>query len=704
MLEVEPDDGRFRTRLVEQCRDRLVEIRSERLRHRLVHGLADEGVLEAEAVPRNRDVRPDQATADELEHARLRGLTLRGRDQLQDGLEREAAAYDSGALEHGAFLEIQPVEPGVENAPDRAAQLDVLALLAGERGELLDEERVALGELGDALAHGRRRVERVEEPSRVGFRECVEPHGRIGVRHPLRPPLRELRAGEAEEQHRRRREADGEMLDQVEQGLLRPVDVVEHREERPLGGELLEQAPRRREHLVARAFEHGLVPAGRPERLPDRRERRSFAVGRAAGDDDARLAVEPGDELSRQPRLADAGVADDRHEATAARGGCEVGGAQALELLLLADERRVVATRDRRRGRIDGLEPERDRLARLPLQRQGLELGRLHGVPDEAVRGITQHDLARRGGLLEPLSDCDRLAADEPVAGGGIAGHDLAGVDPDPDLEPDFGLTVELRDALLHGDGRAHRAQRVVLVHDRHAEDRHHLVADELLDRPAVALDRGRRPLEEAEHQVPERLGIEPVCQLRIRDEVAEENSDRLAALDAATRERVHVPKVHPRPYDFEVLPGNDVGHAVEVIDLVKRYPKAPVNAVDGVSFGVAAGEVFGLLGPNGAGKTTTVGMLTTRVRPTAGTALVGGVDVVQRSGEARRQAGRRAAAEQPRPLDLDPRQPHLPRRLPRRAGARARARAPTSCSTSSACSTGPGTSRTSSPAARRSA
>ena len=69
---------------------------------------------------------------------------------------------------------------------------------------------------------------------------------------------------------------------------------------------------------------------------------------------------------------------------------------------------------------------------------------------------------------------------------------------------------------------------------------------------------------------------------------------------------------------------------AVEVLDLVKRYPKSPVNAVDGVSFGVPAGEVFGLLGPNGAGKTTTVGMLTTRVRPTAGVARIGGVDVVR--------------------------------------------------------------------------
>ena len=67
---------------------------------------------------------------------------------------------------------------------------------------------------------------------------------------------------------------------------------------------------------------------------------------------------------------------------------------------------------------------------------------------------------------------------------------------------------------------------------------------------------------------------------------------------------------------------------AVQVRDLVKRYPGRPVNAVDGISFTVPRGEVFGLLGPNGAGKTTTIGVLTTRVLPTSGAASVAGVDV----------------------------------------------------------------------------
>jgi ABC-2 type transport system ATP-binding protein len=81
-------------------------------------------------------------------------------------------------------------------------------------------------------------------------------------------------------------------------------------------------------------------------------------------------------------------------------------------------------------------------------------------------------------------------------------------------------------------------------------------------------------------------------------------------------------------------------GAAVEVIDLVKRYPKRDTNAVDGISFQVATGECFGLLGPNGAGKTTTIGVLTTRVRPTGGSAFVAGVDVVAYPVRARTQLG----------------------------------------------------------------
>ena len=75
---------------------------------------------------------------------------------------------------------------------------------------------------------------------------------------------------------------------------------------------------------------------------------------------------------------------------------------------------------------------------------------------------------------------------------------------------------------------------------------------------------------------------------------------------------------------------------AIEVIELRKTYPGG-VEAVKGIDFAVAPGEVFGLLGPNGAGKSTTVGMLTTTIAPTAGSARLAGIDVASDPLAARR-------------------------------------------------------------------
>jgi ABC-2 type transport system ATP-binding protein len=82
---------------------------------------------------------------------------------------------------------------------------------------------------------------------------------------------------------------------------------------------------------------------------------------------------------------------------------------------------------------------------------------------------------------------------------------------------------------------------------------------------------------------------------------------------------------------DTAVDPASDAtqASAISVQGLTKIYPGG-VEAVKGIDFEVAPGEVFGLLGPNGAGKSTTIGMLTTTVRPTAGRASLGGHDVVE--------------------------------------------------------------------------
>ncbi len=75
--------------------------------------------------------------------------------------------------------------------------------------------------------------------------------------------------------------------------------------------------------------------------------------------------------------------------------------------------------------------------------------------------------------------------------------------------------------------------------------------------------------------------------------------------------------------------------YAIEARGLRKSYPGG-VDAVKGIDFQVPQGEVFGLLGPNGAGKSTTVGMFTTTIVPTAGTALLAGHDVVRSPLQAR--------------------------------------------------------------------
>ncbi len=76
----------------------------------------------------------------------------------------------------------------------------------------------------------------------------------------------------------------------------------------------------------------------------------------------------------------------------------------------------------------------------------------------------------------------------------------------------------------------------------------------------------------------------------------------------------------------------------ISVRGLTKRF--GAVTAVDDVSFDVGRGEVFGLLGENGAGKTTTLRMLATLLRPTAGEATIGGINLLERPEDVRRSVG----------------------------------------------------------------
>lgn len=77
---------------------------------------------------------------------------------------------------------------------------------------------------------------------------------------------------------------------------------------------------------------------------------------------------------------------------------------------------------------------------------------------------------------------------------------------------------------------------------------------------------------------------------------------------------------------------------AVRVEQLTRKF--GDFTAVNGISFAVEEDEIFGFLGPNGAGKTTTINMLCTLLRPTAGTAQVGGYDVESQPAEVRQAIG----------------------------------------------------------------
>ena len=78
----------------------------------------------------------------------------------------------------------------------------------------------------------------------------------------------------------------------------------------------------------------------------------------------------------------------------------------------------------------------------------------------------------------------------------------------------------------------------------------------------------------------------------------------------------------------------------IKIDNVVKRYNPNDKPAVNGVSFEVKPGEIFGFLGPNGAGKTTLIKMMTGLLRPDSGSITMGGNDIVKNPEETKRMFG----------------------------------------------------------------
>ena len=202
-----------------------------------------------------------------------------------------------------------------------------------------------------------------------------------------------------------------------------------------------------------------------------------------------------------------------------------------------------------------GDQPERRHRLLLPLQGEGVHGLDLHGVLHQPVGGIAEQDLAGRGSLFQPRGDVHRVAGDEALPGRRVAGHDLAGVHADPRGQPLAVLALEILvqrlERLAHPDRRAHGPDGVVLVETRDPEHGHHGVADELLDRAAVALDRRGHLVEVPTHHASEGFGIEALAERRGTGHVGEHDRDDLPDVTGRRRgllERRRTTLAEPRP------------------------------------------------------------------------------------------------------------------------------------------------------------
>ena len=259
----------------------------------------------------------------------------------------------------------------------------------------------------------------------------------------------------------------------------------------------------------------------------------SVAVRQTAAFEHERVRAGGRDQLGGEAGLADARLADDRDDPAGAVGDGPLElRQQHVELGRTSDEGRVHPARHAGRVRLDVEQPPRVDGLGFPLQRQRRHRLCRDGVSDEADGRVADENLAGSRGGLEPLRDDDGVAGGERVALRRVAGEDLARVDAGAHADRDpvrrLELVVQARELAPELDCRPDRAERVVLVHDRDPEDTEDGVADELLDRAAVALEHLPRRVVIARPDAPERFRVELLAERgRVRN-VAEDERDGL--------------------------------------------------------------------------------------------------------------------------------------------------------------------------------
>ena len=355
----------------------------------LVRGVADEDVAEAERVL-DRIVRPDQLLSNKSgELARLPGGVRRARARRARPT-RSPARRPTRAREARARSSGSPSSRAASSAWIVGGTSLGATSLGQHREQLLDEERIALGHF-----RIRDRASSSSSASRAGPRSARRsPAGqrleRDRVAAHAGRTSRKLRSGEAEEQHRRIPRPVGEMLDQVEQRRLGPVDVLEDERQRMFARPCLEPfrtsqttssgSPRRRATPVApRAEPGGRSPTSGQYVMPS-------PYGRHRPDEHARLALERRGHLAGESRLADARRPEHGHEVAATLGDRLVERRpHARELLGRPTSGASSLPVERRCALDDAEQPVRgDRLG-LALQRERLDRLHLDGVRARAA-------------------------------------------------------------------------------------------------------------------------------------------------------------------------------------------------------------------------------------------------------------------------------------------------------------------------------
>jgi hypothetical protein len=482
---------------------------------------------------------------------------------------------DGGVLKQSLLVGRQRVEARRDDPLHGLGHVSCeLAPLRVHPRELLGVERIPTGavqQLRLGVGGKQRAVEqRGDEPRRVvGVERRQRDRQRVALAAaPVGTPVEQLRPRGAQDEQRNVRAPVGQRVDEVEQLVPRPVEVLEHHDQRPPLGQPLEERAPRGERLVplarltaepeewtklaldpaavrfADAFLHGADqlardllrrvvlddPGLRLHHLAERPERDPLAVWKRAAvppEDEVRQRLDMGEQLGDEPALPDTGDADERDEL---RGPLLANTLERVdelvELALPAHEGN--ACRDclaaDTRARLERL-PHAHRL-RLALRLDCVGFAEIDCVLRRAVGRLTDEHPVHGSRALQPRGRVHHVSGRHPLArfrASREVDQRLARVDGDANLD-----LAALASPVANRKGGADSALRVVLVRDRCAEQRHHRIADELLDGSAEPFELRAQPLVIRAQDRLDVLGIELLGTRCEADEVGEQHGDDL--------------------------------------------------------------------------------------------------------------------------------------------------------------------------------